>query len=193
MRLGIFRRTRRYPLASMRTDPSFEPLLTQRLRIRRSVPADAEAISAYRSDPSVHVHQGWPDTGVDQVRADIEAMAAMDPGSSGWFQFSLDDLASGHLVGDSGLSPADDEPGVIKVGYTIDPAWQGRGFATEAVAALVDYAFAVLEVNLVRAYADLDNVASTRVMEKVGMRLMETFEGEEDGEKWVGVRYERHR
>jgi len=178
----------------MRTDPSFERLLTERLRIRRSVRADAETISAYRSDPNVHIHQGWSDTGVEKVRADIEEMATVDPGTPGeWTQFSLEQVETGHLVGDVGLSPAEDEPGVIKVGYTIDPAWQRRGYATEAVAALVDYAFSVLEVDVVRAYADADNIASRRVMEKVGMQLIETFEGEEDGEHWVGVRYERRR
>jgi len=178
----------------MRTDPSFEPLLTDRLRIRRSIPADADAISAYRSDPTVHVHQGWADTGVDQVRADIEEMVAIEPGAGGgWVQFSVEESAAGHLIGDIGLSPADDEPGVIRVGYTMAPGWQGRGYATEAVAALVDYAFSVLEADVVRAYADADNIASIRVMEKVGMQLIETFDGEEDGERWVGVRYERRR
>ena len=41
-----------------------------------------------------------------------------------------------------------------------------------------------------RAYADADNVASIRVAEHVGMRLVETFVEIEDGETWSGVRYE---
>jgi ribosomal-protein-alanine N-acetyltransferase len=80
------------------------------------------------------------------------------------------------------------------VGYTIDPSEQGNGYATEAVAALVDYAFETLGADLVRAYADADNVASVRVADKVGLGVVERFEGrEDDGTTWHGVRMERPR
>jgi RimJ/RimL family protein N-acetyltransferase len=175
----------------MRVDPHLEPILTERLRLRRSRPEDAEDISAYRSDPDVHRYQGWERTDPAGIRAEIEAMAARVPGEpGGWVQFSVDERESGRLVGDVGLSPAEEEPGVIKVGYTIAPALQGRGYATEAVDALVRYAFDVLEADVVRAYASAENVPSIRVAEKVGMRLMERFEHRYEGEVWFGVRYE---
>jgi aminoglycoside 6'-N-acetyltransferase len=178
----------------MRTDPDFVDLETERVILRRSVPADAEAISAYRSDPAVHENQGWHRTDAEHVRSEIEEMLARLPGADGgWVQFSVFERDGGRLVGDVGLSPAEGEPGVIKVGYTIAPAAQGRGYATEAVGALVRYAFGMLDAEVVRAYADADNTPSRRVMEKVGMRLMETFSGEEDGQRWTGVRYERRR
>jgi RimJ/RimL family protein N-acetyltransferase len=41
-----------YPCCSMRFDTDFEPLVTERLLLRRSRPEDAEAISAYRRDPT---------------------------------------------------------------------------------------------------------------------------------------------
>lgn len=177
----------------MRTDPAFTPIVTDRLTLRRSEPGDAEAISAYRSDPAVHVHQGWGDTGADHVRDEIIEMARRLPGElGGWVQFSV--LAGDTLVGDVGLSPAgDDEPGVVKVGYTIAPEHQGQGYATEAVRALVGYAFEVLGARIVRAYADEDNVRSTAVMRKAGLTLVDRFEEEEDGQVWRIVRYERDR
>jgi RimJ/RimL family protein N-acetyltransferase len=178
----------------MRADPDFEPLLTERLRLRRSVPEDAHTISAYRSDPEVYRTQGWERTDPDGVRADIEEMARREPGEpGGWVQFSVEELDGGRLVGDVGISPADGEPGVIKVGYTISPVVQGRGYATEAVQALVDYALGTLGAEVVRAYADADNAPSIRVAEKVGMRLIERFEHHEGDEVWFGVRYERRR
>jgi len=94
------------------------------------------------------------------------------------------------LVGDVGLSPADGEPGVIKVGYTMSPAFQGRGYATEAVGALIGYAFDVLGVEIVRAYASAENVASIRVAEKVGRKPMGRSEGRHGDEIWVGLRFE---
>src|SRR5438876_2513428 len=125
----------------MQVDAESEPLLTQRLLLRRSRPEDAQTISSYRSDPAVHRYQGWERTDPDGIRAEIEEMAARSPGEpGGWVQFSVEERETGRLVGDVGLNPAEGEPGVMKVGYTIAPAFQGRGYGTEAVAALVDYA-----------------------------------------------------
>jgi len=111
----------------MRADDAFRSLLTDRLLLRRSVAGDAETISAYRSDPAVHAMQGWDRTDPDGVRAEIEEMANRKPGEpGGWVQFTVE-ARDGGIVGDVGLSPADGEAGVIKVGYTIDPRFQSRG------------------------------------------------------------------
>jgi RimJ/RimL family protein N-acetyltransferase len=175
----------------MRRDDRFEELTTDRLRLRRSVAGDADAISAYRSDPAVHRMQGWDRTDPEGVRKEIEEMAIRRPGEpGGWVQFTVEHRADDTLVGDVGLSPADGEAGVIKVGYTIDPMFQGRGYATEAVAALIDYAFETLGAEVVRAYAGAENTPSIRVMEKVGMELIERFQGSDGEETWTGVRYE---
>ena len=175
----------------MRVDTGFEPIVTARLRLRRSLPEDAETISAYRSDPAVHVHQGWERTDPDGVRAEIHEMASRAPGEpDGWVQLSVLARAGGQLVGDVGLSRAEGEPGVIKVGYTVAPAFQGRGYATEAVGALVGYAFDVLGAEVVRIYASAENTPSIRVAEKAGMRLVERIEHRYASGVWFGVRYE---
>jgi RimJ/RimL family protein N-acetyltransferase len=175
----------------MRIDASFEPLVTPRLWLRRSRPEDAETISAYRSDPDVHRYQGWERTDPDGVRREIEEMSRRSPGSpGGWMQLSVEDRETGQLVGDVGLSPADDEPGVIKIGYTMSPQFQGRGYATEAVAALVAYAFDTLGADVVRAYASAENLASIRVAEKVGMQLIERVERRSNDRVRYVVRYE---
>lgn len=178
----------------MRVDDVFEPLHTDRLVLRRSRPEDAELISAYRSDPDVNRQQGWDRTDPVGVRRDIEEMSARAPGErGGWVQFSVEERESGRLVGDVGLCPADDEPGVIKVGYTMAPEFQGKGFATEAVGALVTYAFETLGADVVRAYANANNRASIRVAEKLGLRLVERTEHRNATDAWSVVRYERRR
>jgi aminoglycoside 6'-N-acetyltransferase len=178
----------------MHPDPDFAPIETERLLLRRSRPEDADAISAYRSDPEVHRYQGWERLDPEGIRAEIVAMSGRDPGApGGWVQFSAEERDSGRLVGDVGLSPADDEPGVIKLGYTTSPGFQGRGYATEAVGALVAYAFDTLGADVVRAYASAANTPSIRVAEKVGLRLVERFERRHGDEVWFGVRYELRR
>ncbi|HZN42698.1 MAG TPA: GNAT family N-acetyltransferase, partial [Actinomycetota bacterium] len=73
----------------MTADPAPDPIDTERLRLRRSVPEDAEEISAYRSDPKVNRYQGWERTDPDGVRAEIREMAARTPGEPGWVQYSV--------------------------------------------------------------------------------------------------------
>ena len=175
----------------MHIDAHFEPIVTDRLRLRRSRPEDAETISAYRSDPAVHRYQGWERTDPAGVRAEIDEMAPRAPGTAGgWTQLSVEDRTTGELVGDVGLSPAEDEPGVIKIGYTMSPAYQGRGYATEAVRALIAYAFDTLGADVVRAYASALNLASIRVAEKVGMQLIERVERRSGDRTFWVVRYE---
>lgn len=172
----------------MRANAEFKPLVTERLVLRRSRPDDAESISAYRSDPNVNRYQGWDRTDADGIRAEIEEMERRAPGGAGgWVQFSVEERDGGRLVGDVGISGVDGEPGVAKIGYTIAPAFQGRGYATEAVRALVDYAFETLGAERVRAFAAAGNVPSLRVAENVGLRLVERYGHRHGGEV---VRYE---
>ena len=178
----------------MRTDPAFTELRTPRVRLRRSVPKDAEAISAYRSDPDVRIHQGWKKTDPDHVRGEIEQMLGRAPGEpGGWVQFSVETLETGELVGDVGLCPDREDANVLLVGYTISPVHQGKGYASEAVGALVEYAFDTLEADMVRAYADAGNVASVRVAANVGLLVVERFEENDADGSWHGVRMERRR
>ncbi len=177
----------------MHIDTTFEPILTPRLRLRRSRPEDADPISVYRSDPDVHRYQGWERTDAEGIRREIQEMAARLPGEPGWIQLSVEERDGDQLVGDVGLSPSEGEPGVIKIGYTMAPAYQGRGYATESIEALITYAFDTLGATTIRAYASAANLASIRVAEKAGLELVERIERTFDGEVWHGVRYERHR
>jgi RimJ/RimL family protein N-acetyltransferase len=178
----------------MRPDTAFDQLRTARLRLRRSEPRDAERISAYRSDPDVHAHQGWDRTDPDYIRSEIEEMLSRAPGEAGgWVQFTVETLDDDRLIGDVGLRVDTDDPGTILVGYTMDPAVQNKGYATEAVGALVDYAFDTLGADLVRAYAEASNVASIRVADKVGMPVVQRFDEREDRQVWHVVRMERRR
>jgi RimJ/RimL family protein N-acetyltransferase len=178
----------------MHVDTGPQPIETERLLLRRSRPEDAATISAYRSDPNVNRQQGWDRTDLEGVLADIVEMSGRSPGEpGGWVQFTVEERGGGRIVGDVGLSVADGEPGVIKVGYTIDPAFQGLGYATEAIRALVEYAFETLGAEVVRAHASAENTPSIRVAEKIGMRLVERVEHREGDEVWYGVRYEVRR
>jgi RimJ/RimL family protein N-acetyltransferase len=75
------------------------------------------------------------------------------------------------VVGDVGFHAPPDELGEVSVGFGIVPAARGRGYAVEALRALLDWALRQPEVRVVHADTDLVNLASQRVLVNAGMRL----------------------
>ncbi len=84
-----------------------------------------------------------------------------------WYAIWLITRKDGVHVGDlsfKGLNP----DGSAEIGYGIDPAYWGNGYATEAVAAAVNWALAQNGVTRIEAETDPDNAGSQRVLEKCG-------------------------
>ena len=73
------------------------------------------------------------------------------------------------IIGWCALVPLPGHPNDIEVGYIISPMFWGRGFATEAAAALVEYAFRELRLPAVYSMVNPENLPSVRVTQKVGM------------------------
>ncbi|HOI58557.1 MULTISPECIES: GNAT family N-acetyltransferase [unclassified Methanoculleus] len=88
----------------------------------------------------------------------------------------------GTLVGAAGLVEIDRRHGRAELGYWVGRPYQGRGYATEAARAVIEYGFSVLELHRVYALHLSRNPASGRVMEKCGM----VYEAHlrEHGRKW---------
>jgi RimJ/RimL family protein N-acetyltransferase len=80
------------------------------------------------------------------------------------------EVASGELVGQVGLQPAEveGEP-VVEVGWSIAPERWGEGLATEAARASIDWGFERIGLDEIVSFAMIENGASIRVMEKLGM------------------------
>ncbi|WP_308291565.1 GNAT family N-acetyltransferase [Microbacterium sp. G2-8] len=94
--------------------------------------------------------------------------------------------------GQGGTDPEAVRGAEVELGWTIDPAHAGRGYATEAARGLLGHAFDTLGVRRAVAYAFADNAPSVRIMEKLGMRR-EFFTKEDSFHKtrgWIdGVGY----
>src|SRR5262249_4274627 len=75
---------------------------------------------------------------------------------------------SGLMVGTIGFTGPPDDSGTVSVGYGLVESARGRGYATEALSGLVEFAFTQPSVRAITADALPDNVASHRVLEKVG-------------------------
>jgi aminoglycoside 6'-N-acetyltransferase len=141
---------------------------TERLGVRRFTTADAEAFAAYRSVPEVARYQSWdaPVSLSDALEL-VAEFAQGDPVAAGWFQYAID--LDGVLIGDLGLNLHDNLM-QAELGFTLSPAYQGNGYATEAVRGLLDHLFVERKLHRVSAECDARNTASARLLERVGFR-----------------------
>jgi ribosomal-protein-alanine N-acetyltransferase len=74
------------------------------------------------------------------------------------------------LIGETGFHGPPDGSGTVEVGYSIVPNYRGRGFASEATRVLIERAFERSGIRRITAKCLNDNVASLKILEKLGMR-----------------------
>jgi RimJ/RimL family protein N-acetyltransferase len=175
-------------------DNAFSQLSTDRLVIRSFRPKDLDAFAAYRSDPGVARYQSWDVFELAQAESFVAEMATLHPGIPGqWFQFAVTDRSSDELLGDTALCVDAADPSRAELGFTFAPAHQGKGFATEAVRATIDYAFERLGVDVLVAITDARNAPSIALLDRIGMTHVSTAHVEFKGEWCDELTYERRR
>lgn len=143
-------------------------LLTQRLRLRPYRLDDAELMFAVFGDAEVmRYSMSGADPTVAATRDRIRKL--MDHEAN--FGFSLwvvEERATGEILGDCGLKQLEDGP-EIEVGYRFAQNQWGKGYAAEAAAACVRYGFETLGLERIVAVVEPPNVASLRVLDKIGL------------------------
>jgi len=105
------------------------------------------------------------------------------PDSARWWMWAI--TLDGRFAGTVGFAGAPDADGVVQVGYSVVPELQGHGVATDALRAIVAWAFDHPEVRRVRAMIPPWNAPSIRVTEKVGFARSGTDHDDEVGEVYV--------
>ena len=148
------------------------PIRTERLLLRPYAHADVDALYAYQRLPEVHRYL----YSEPRSRSEVEAMVAERAGvgsltEEGHAICLVADLAqTGELVGDCILFWRSEEHEQGEVGYVFNPAYHGRGLATEAVGALLSLGFEGLGMHRIAGHLDARNTASARVLERAGLR-----------------------
>jgi RimJ/RimL family protein N-acetyltransferase len=156
-------------------DPGFARFRTERLILRRFGPADVTRFAAYRSDSDVARYQSWDAYTIERAERFVRAMRSAHPGVIGeWFQFAVADPSNDELVGDVALRIDDDDVTRAEIGFTFAPGHQGKGYATEAVRAVIDFAFGRLDVATVYAVTDARNHRSIALLERIEMQRVST-------------------
>jgi ribosomal-protein-alanine N-acetyltransferase len=143
-------------------------LQTARLRLRPFTDADTDALFTLHSN--AHVLRYWDGPAwSDRARAEsfIDACERMAEDGSG-ARLAIDLVSNNEFMGWISLTRWQPEYRSAAMGYCLDNAAWGRGYATEAGSALLQWAFDMLDLNRVQAETDTRNVASARVLEKLG-------------------------
>ena len=144
--------------------------VTEHLVLRRMTNDDAAALAAYRSDPVQARYQSWEAPyPVDSAQAAIAEMREVrfaQPGA--WLQVAIE--TAGRLIGDVAVRVDGDDPRQATVGFTLAADAQGRGFATEALRAVMSLLFTEHGMHRISADCDARNVRSVALLERVGMR-----------------------
>ena len=129
---------------------------TERLNIRLASDEEMRALIAEE-----------PDEEMKKAYGEMLALSLADPGLRQWAAVWFIESKNGERIGDlcfKGLSP----DGIAEIGYGLLPAFWGKGYASEAVSAVVGWALSQPGVTRIEAETDPDNAASQRVLEKAG-------------------------
>jgi RimJ/RimL family protein N-acetyltransferase len=153
------------------------PIQTDRLRLRPFNRGDVDAVFAYRSLPAVAKYLFdeplTHDECAEAVRARVGQVAFAQEGDK--ILLAMERREDGRVIGEVSLIWRSALSAQAEVGFILDPAMQGRGFATEAAAAVLDFGFGAAGLHRIYARCDARNEASAGVMKRLGMRLEAHF------------------
>lgn len=146
-------------------------IVTARLTLREFREDDWQPIHAYWSDPryqQLYPEQVDPESVVRELVGKFVAAQTQEPRRSR--QLAILNPEDGRVIGNCGIRINNPELREANIGYELNPDFWGRGYATEAARAMVEFGFD--ELGLHRAWAGCvaDNTASAHVLEKLGMR-----------------------
>jgi len=163
--------------------PPSLPIRTERLLLRPFVDDDFSALQDLYGRPEVVRWLYWEPLTADGVRQlldRIKPMTGIDDETDA-LRLAVVLPNSGEVIGDVSLRLKSREHAQGEIGFVLAPAHHGKGYATEASIALLRYGFEEVGLHRIIGTAELRNVASARVLERLGMRR----EGEFRENEWV--------
>jgi [ribosomal protein S5]-alanine N-acetyltransferase len=153
------------------TSERWFPIETDRLLLREFTRSDEADIHEYGSDPLVSRFDSWgPSTPEGTREFLLRQLDEQQKWPRDEVTLAAELRKECKLIGSIRLWITSTENQTAEFGYAFNRSYWNSGYATEAATSVLTRAFAVLKVNRISATCDVRNVASWRVMEKLGMR-----------------------
>ena len=145
-------------------------VLTTRLKLREFRQSDWKAVQGYASDPEVVRYMDWgPNTEKDSQDFIKKSIVCKRERPRRNFALAVVLRRDGTLIGGCGIYLTDSANQEGYIGYVFNRNFWGRGYATETARALVEFGFHELNLHRIISWCDAENLASARVMGKIGM------------------------
>lgn len=179
----------------MTTDPWVLPdsIGTERLLLRPHRPDDVDDLLEFHADPEIVRYVPWEVLDRDGVVAFVEKrMGLVRADEDGaWVVYAIELTegdAAGTVVGEVLLKREDAARGIAELGYAVSARVQGRGIASEAVAAMLELGATAFGVTEVHAIVDERNAASIRLLDRFGFVLVGPYPDEVEQQLVLYVR-----
>lgn len=154
-------------------------LSTKRLLLRDYKSEDWERVHIYGSDPEFSQYELWGPNTLDDTHKFVNEMVEQSISNPRFkFDFAICLKDSGVLIGGCGIRRETELSQVANLGWAINPEFQNNGYATEAAKALIDFGLNTLKLSVIYATCDTRNLASFKVMEKLGMKQVGMINGD---------------
>jgi RimJ/RimL family protein N-acetyltransferase len=166
-----------------------QPIRTARLTLRPYETGDLRGIHDLFGRAEVSRYLIWEPMDIDQARAKLEQRVRQTriEADGDALVFAAVETGTGRMIGEFMLRLTNLQSAQGEIGWSLHPDVQGRGLATEGAREVLRLGFEELALHRIHAGCDPRNVASLRVMERLGMRREAEFvESELVKGEWVG-------
>jgi ribosomal-protein-alanine N-acetyltransferase len=152
---------------------------TERLILRELVLSDAEAMFLWESNPNVHQYLGNnPISTIEETIKYIENIRNQYL-KNGIGRYAVVLKESNEVIGWAGIKfitePENDHVNFHEIGYRLHENHWGKGYGFEVAKAWLDFGFN--EMNIPKMYASVNkkNIASRKILEKIGLQITSEF------------------
>lgn len=170
---------------------------TERLILRDLLESDVDGMFELDSNPLVHKYLGNKPIKTKTQAEEAIHFIRQQYAERGIGRFAAIEKASGDFIGWTGLkfNTGDKEVLVDKrdfydIGYRFIPRYWGKGYASESSFATLDFGFKELNIETMSGAAEIGNIASNKVLQKIGLKFVEDFMFEGEKINWYELKKE---
>lgn len=145
-------------------------LETPRLILRKILPKDAQDMYEYASLPQVTRYLTWHEHDCPEYTRDYLCALQSAYRRGEFYDWGLELKENGKFIGTCGFTSICEEANFAEVGYVLSPAYQGKGFMSEALREVLRFGFQILCLERIEAKHMNGNDASAAVMKRCGMQ-----------------------